>query len=427
MPVLAFVSNGFATRIKAASKQQRAREGDVASHAQEMLTSIGVIQTYGRGAYERERFSRYSDKAMQSALRAARLESGFGFVVTVMQALCIVGVVWLGVWLVDRGNSTVGDVILYILLITNMFKPTKRIIKEWNTIGKIFASVERIEELLDREPTVRDEPGAVEAPPLAGRIEFRDVSFAYQLEPGPDGQGPRLALDGLSFMVQPGQTVALVGHSGQASPPSPSSCHGCTTPTPARSCSTGTTCASSPCCRCAARSAWCSRRPSCSPARWPTTSPTAGLEASREEIVEAARKANAHEFIQRLPDGYDTELNEQSANLSGGQRQRLAIARSFIRETPILILDEPTTGLDAESTQLVLDALHKLVEGKTAIVISHDLNLIRKADQILVMSAGQVVQHGTHAELIEEKGLYATLHNRQFGSSAEPGPGSGLA
>jgi ABC-type multidrug transport system fused ATPase/permease subunit len=156
VPILALVSSGFTARIKAAAKQQRAREGEMASHAQEMLTSIGVIQTYGRGPYERERFSRLSDRARQSALRAAGLESWFGWVVTVTQALCIVGVVWLGVWLINRNSSTVGDIVLYILLITNMFKPTKRIIKEWNTVAKVFASVERIEELLDREPTVRD-------------------------------------------------------------------------------------------------------------------------------------------------------------------------------------------------------------------------------------------------------------------------------
>jgi ABC-type multidrug transport system fused ATPase/permease subunit len=415
VPVLALVSSGFTGRIKAAAKQQRAREGDLASHAQEMLTLIGVIQTFGRGSYERQRFAHLSDRAMQSALRAARLEAAFGWVVSVAQALCIVGVVWTGIWLVDRNAATVGDVILYILLITNMFKPTKRIIKEWNTIGKVFASVERVEELLDREPTVRDEPDAVEAPPLRGHIEFRDVSFAYQLEPGPDGQGPSLALEDLSFTVQPGQTVALVGHSGAGKSTIAQLLPRLYDPHAGQVLLDGYD---------ARDFTLASLRAQVTMVLQETVLFTGTVaeniaygrpDATHEEIVEAARRANAEEFIQRLPDGYETELTERGANLSGGQRQRLSIARSFIRETPILILDEPTTGMDAESTQLVLDALHKLVEGKTAIIISHDLNLIRSADSILVMSAGQVVQQGTHAELIEREGLYASLHAKQFG------------
>jgi ABC-type multidrug transport system fused ATPase/permease subunit len=426
VPLLAFVSNGFASRIKSAAKQQRAREGELASHAQEMLTSIGVIQTYGRGAYERKRFEGHSNRAMQAALRAARLEAGFGWVITVMQALCIAGVVWLGIWLVDRNASTIGDVILYIILIQNMFKPTKRIIKEWNTIGKIYASVERIDELLDREPTVRDEPDAVEAPPLRGLVEFRDVSFAYQLEPAGDGDGqrPRLALDQLSFVAEPGQTIALVGHSGAGKSTIAQLLPRLYDPHDGQVLIDGHD---------VREFTLTSLRGQISMVLQETVLFTGTVadniaygrpDASREEIEEAAHKANAHEFIMRLPDGYETELAERGGNLSGGQRQRLAIARSFIRETPILILDEPTTGLDAESTQLVLDALDILMLGKTTIVISHDLNLIRSADCILVMSAGDIVQRGTHAELIEQEGLYATLHARQFGEAAPPVPAS---
>ncbi|HKE99748.1 MAG TPA: ABC transporter transmembrane domain-containing protein [Actinomycetes bacterium] len=424
IPLLALVSNGFTARIKAAAKQQRAREGDLASHAQEMLTSIGVIQTYGRGAYERERFSRHSNRAMQAALRAARLEAGFSWVISVLQAVCIAGVVWLGVWLVDRNASTTGDVILYILLITNMFKPTRRIIKEWNTIAKVYASVERVNDLLDREPTVRDEPGAVDTPPLRGDIEFRDVSFAYQMEPSPDGEGPpaptRLALDHLSFHAEPGQTVALVGHSGAGKSTIAQLLPRLYDPHDGQVLLDGHD---------VREFTLASLRGQISMVLQETILFSGTIadniaygrpDATREEVVEAARKANAHEFIQGLPDGYDTELGERGGGLSGGQRQRIAIARSFIRETSILILDEPTTGLDAESTQLVVDALEILVLDKTTIVISHDLNLIRSADVILVMSAGQIVQRGTHDELIAQDGLYASLYTMQFGEAALP-------
>ena len=148
-----------------------------------------------------------------------------------------------------------------------------------------------------------------------------------------------------------------------------------------------------------------------------------GMEkATREEIIAAAIQANAHEFIERLPDGYDTVLGERASNLSGGQRQRLAIARAFIRNTPILILDEPTTGLDAESTELVLLALRTLMRGKATVIISHDLNLIRHADKIVAIKQGEVIQQGNHKELLKAGGLYADLYHKQFNEAvAEQG------
>ena len=175
IPVLAVVSNFFSKRIKAAAKRQRAREGDLASATQEMLTSIRVVQTFGRGGHDEERFVEHSGSAMAAALEAARLEAVFSWVVSVLEAASIAVVIWIGLWLVDSGTITVGMLVLLTILIGQMFKPTRKIIKEWNTIAKVFASVERIADLLDRPVTVRDLPGAVPAPALTGRVELRNV------------------------------------------------------------------------------------------------------------------------------------------------------------------------------------------------------------------------------------------------------------
>src|SRR5262245_13438197 len=217
VPTVGLISNYFAQRIKSASKKQRAREGDLASAAQEMLTSIRVIQTYGSGGNELKSFAEQNQKTMDVALEAARIQALFSWVVKVLEALSTIGIIWLGVWLINRQTLTIGTLVLFVILIDQMFKPTKKIIKQWNTFGKMYASAERISELLDRRPAVENLPGAVEAPEVTGTVEYRHVSFAYQVDPE-DGQTGvpqmRLALHNLSLTIAPGETVALVGGSG---------------------------------------------------------------------------------------------------------------------------------------------------------------------------------------------------------------------
>ncbi|MGZ4718940.1 ABC transporter transmembrane domain-containing protein [Oryzihumus sp.] len=419
VPVLALMSNAFARRIKEASKEQRAREGDLASTAQEMLSSISVVQTYGRGDVEERKFASESSSAMAAILRTARLEALFSFTVSMLEAVVIAAVVLIGSRLVGAHVIDAGLLVAFILLIQGMFKPTRRIIKEWNTVGKIYASVERISELLERKPAVVDTPDAVEAPPLHGHIEFRDVSFAYQPIGDQDGDDAplRTALDQVSFTIEPGEVVALVGHSGAGKStiaqllPRLYDPHAGAVLFDGHDIRAFTI---------------ASLRAQISMVLQETVLFTGTVAdniaygrpgASREEVVAAAKLANAHDFVTAMPQGYDTALGERAATLSGGQRQRLAIARAFIRDTPVLVLDEPTTGLDAESTHLVGQALAGLVRGRSTVIVSHDLNLIRDVDRILVISAGRVLEEGTPADLLERGGLYADLYVRQFGQA----------
>jgi ABC-type multidrug transport system fused ATPase/permease subunit len=424
VPVMSVVSQYFAKRIKTASKEMRAREGEVATTAQEMLTTISVVQTYGRAAHEQEKFDRESRGAMASILRTARLEALFGLSVSVVEATIIATLVVLGSRLVEGGTLRAGDLVAFILLIQNMFKPTRRIIKQWNRVAKVYASVERIDELLGREPDVQDAPDAVPAPRLSGAVEFRDVSFAYQQPPGADGDSagedgaaPRLTLQSVSFTIDPGEVVALLGHSGAGKSTVAQLLPRLYDPQAGAVLVDGYDIRAFTIDSLRAQISMVLQETILLRGTVAENIAYGREGATFDDVVTAAHRAHAHDFIMALPQGYDTALGERAATLSGGQRQRLAIARAFIRDTPILVLDEPTTGLDAQASASVADALAELVQGRSAVIVSHDLNLIRRVDRILVLSGGRILEEGTPADLLERGGLYADLYASQFGEA----------
>jgi len=430
VPLLALVSSYFARRIKAATREQRAREGDLASTAQEMLTTISVVQTYGRAGHEQRKFARESRAAMDALLRSSRLEATFGFTVSVLEAVVIAVVVLVGARLVSSETINAGLLVSFILLIQAMFKPTRRIIKQWNTVGKIHASVERIGELLDREPAVQDAEGAREAPMLSGSVEFRDVSFAYQpqVAQDSDGEPSRLTLRSVSFLLEPGEVVALVGHSGAGKSTIAQLLPRLYDPQVGAVLLDGYDIRSFTIESLRAQISMVLQETILFRGTVAENIAYGREGSTQREVASAAKKAQAHDFITALPEGYDTVLGERAATLSGGQRQRLAIARAFIRDTPILVLDEPTTGLDAQSSAAVVDALETLLEGRSAVIVSHDLNLIRGVDRILVLSGGRILEEGTPADLLARGGLYADLYASQFGKAmAEVAPAAPVA
>ena len=409
IPALALVSDHFSRRIKAVSVRQRAREGELASTTQEMLSSIRLVQSYGRGQVDLQRFSEQTDQSMRAAVGVATVQAQFSFIIALLEALAISAIVWIGVLLVDGAAISVGTLVFFILVAQNMFKPARKIVSEWYKVGKVLASVDRIVDLLERVPAVEDSPDAAPAPALTGRVAFQAVTFAYHAEPG--DEAPPVLRD-VTVEIRPGEIVAIVGRSGAGKSTMAQLIPRLYDP------DSGVVLVDGVDLR---RYTLASLRSQVSLVLQDTVLLSGTLAenigygvdgAARERIEEAARRANAHDFIEALPDGYDTELGERGANLSGGQRQRIAIARAFVRRAPILVLDEPTTGLDVHSTRLVVGALRTLMRGTTTIIISHDPALVRCADRVLLLEDGAIAEDGTHAQLMTAGGRYADLARR---------------
>jgi subfamily B ATP-binding cassette protein MsbA len=405
-PALFFVVYHYTHRIKNASRAMRRQEGEVVSVLEEVLSSIRVVKAFAREDYEQKRFERESRESVEKALEARNFKAKLPPLVEIIVAAGTCLVLWYGARLVVAGSLTSGELLVFLLYLGNMYKPMRELSKMTDTISKADVGWERIREVLENEKQVRDLPGAKPAPRFKGRIEFDHVRFAY------NGNGP--VLEDLSLQIEPGKMVALVGPTGAGKTTIVSLLPRFYETSSGQIRIDGTD---------IRRYRQKSLREQISFVLQETLLFRATVaqniaygnpQASHQEIVRAARLANADEFIDRMPDGYETMIGERGVTLSGGQRQRITIARAIIRDSPILILDEPSAGLDAESEKLVFDALENLMQGKTSIVIAHRLATVRRADLIFVIDQGRVVEQGTHEELLTNSGLYSRLYELQF-------------
>jgi subfamily B ATP-binding cassette protein MsbA len=292
-----------------------------------------------------------------------------------------------------------------------MYKPMRELSKMTDTISKAQIGWERIREVLENEMQVRDLPKAKRAPRFKGKIEFDHVDFSY------DANQP--VIGDLSFTIKPGQLAALVGPTGAGKTTIVSLLPRFYDLTAGQIRIDGTDIRQFKSRSLRQRISFVLQETLLFRATVAQNIAYGKPEATHAEIVRAAKLANAAEFIAKMPDGYDTMIGERGVTLSGGQRQRITIARAIIRDAPILILDEPSAGLDAESEKLVFDALGNLMEGRTSIVIAHRLATVRRADVIFVIDGGRLVEQGTHEELLENEGLYARLYELQFKDDEE--------
>jgi ATP-binding cassette subfamily B protein len=410
-PVLFLQVYTLTRRIKQATRAVRKKESEIVSVVAETLSSIRVVKAFAREDYEMKRLEKETLESIEMTMRARSIKARLAPIVDVIVAVGTCIVLWYGARLVLQGQLTAGALVVFLLYLGKMYKPMRDLSKMTDTISKAVIGAERIKELISLEDSVRDLPHARTAPRFKGRIEFDRVYFGYY-----DGQP---VLKDVSLRIEPGQYVALVGPTGAGK----SSIIGLI-PRFYDPFSGGLAIDGEDTRNFTLRSL----REQISFVLQETILFHAPIwqniaygkpEASRDEIIRAARLANAHEFIERMPEGYDTMVGERGVTLSGGQRQRIAIARAIIRNSPILILDEPTSGLDSSSEKLVLEALGRLTAGKTVIVITHHLGTIVKADVIFTLKDGRIVESGAHEQLLAQGGLYAHLYADQFRNGVE--------
>lgn len=408
VPSLYLISAHVSGKVEALTKTQRTMESEVASIVQESMTTMPVVQAYTEEKQEKKRFSKVSQESLIASLNKLKLARAFGRAVDIFVAIGTALVVWYGARQVLGGQVTPGDLIVFSAYLKDLYGPINKSSELIIGFVSSLVSGQRIAEILDTNITVEDRPDAIEAPAFKGSVAFSEVSFGYK--PGEP------VLQKLTFSVKPGQMVALVGSSGTGKSTVANLLLRFFDPIEGRILIDGHD---------IRRLKLKSLRRQISIVFQESllfrrtireNIAYGNPQADEEDIIAAAKSAQAHDFITKLPNGYETILDERGGNLSGGQRQRLALARAILKDASILILDEPVTGVDAFTEAQIHKTLDHFMQRKTTFMIAHRLSTIKKADLILVIEEGKVVEQGTHTQLVTNSNRYRELYNLQTSS-----------
>jgi subfamily B ATP-binding cassette protein MsbA len=398
--LLVFVFH-FKRALKEVTRSVRQRQSEIVAVVQEGLGSVRAVKAFGRQDLELARLEAASHAAVEASLKARRVKSLLSPVVSVVVALCTAIVLWKGTALIVAGTMTAGALTVYLAYLAQFFKPVKDLASMTSTIAQTTVALERIQAILAADDVVTEAPDAVDPGRATGAIRFENVAFAY-------GDEARVLHD-VSFEIAPGQVVGLVGPTGSGKSTVLSLIPRFYDASAGRVLIDGVDVTGYKLDALRAQVGFVLQETVLFRGSIRDNNAYGRPDASTDEIIEAARIANAHEFISRMPHGYDSLVGERGDTLSGGQRQRIGIARAVVRNSPIMILDEPTAALDPESEALVIEALRRLMQGRTVIMIAHRLSTIRDADKIIVLKDGVVVEQGSNDDLIAQGGLYASL------------------
>jgi ABC-type multidrug transport system fused ATPase/permease subunit len=408
--LLLFVSR-FKKAVKKATHEVRKQQSEIVAVVQQDLESIQSVKAFGRQDTEQKALAAVSKATVDAALKARSIKSLLSPVVTVTVAVCTAVVLWRGAYLILAEVMTVGALTVYLSYLSKFFKPVKDLATTTNAIAQAAVGVDRVRAILDTDTVIPEKSDAVEAPPVRGEIEFEHVAFAY------DVKDP--VLQDVSFTIKPGQLVGIVGPTGSGKSTVFSMIPRFYDPVRGTVKIDGRDVRDFKLESLRQQVGYVLQETVLFHGTIAENIAFGRPSATRQEIMEAAELANAHEFISKMAQGYDTMVGERGSTLSGGQRQRIGIARVMVRNNPILLLDEPTAALDSESEKLVIEALERLMKGRTVITIAHRLTTIRDADQIIVISGGIVAESGTHDELMAKNAIYAQLHRTQFDEAAQ--------
>ena len=406
-PPLALIVYRYKSRIKGASQRARRLEGLLAARAGEVLGAVRIVQAFTREDFEDERFSRQSTSTLAANLEATKLQAEFSPLVDVVAGTGTAVVLFVGTHRVLSGQLSLGLLLVFLSYLGSLYKPMRQLSKLAYTTSRGVASAERVSEILEAEIDVRDEPGAPAAPAFAGRVRFDHVSFGYvETEP---------VLHDIDLEVEPARVVAVVGPTGAGKSTLVGLIPRFFDPQDGRVLLDGLDVRGLQLASVRSQISIVPQEPILFEGTIFENIAYGKDDATEQEVAQAAEAALVDEFVQRLPDGYQTVVGERGGTLAGGERQRISIARALVRDAPILILDEPTSALDPRSELLLMQALRRLIAGRTTFVIAHRMSTVAGADEVLALDRGRLVERGTHEELLAvDGGLYRSFLDRQL-------------
>jgi ABC-type multidrug transport system fused ATPase/permease subunit len=405
-PFLLLMVSRFKKAVKKATREVRKQQSNIVAVVQQGLESMRVVKAFGRQDLEQEELSEVSKATVEAALKARKVKALLSPIVAITVSFCTAFVLWRSSSLIMKGTMTAGTLTVFLSYLTKFFKPVQDLATMTNSIAQTAVAVERVRAILEANDVIEERPDAREPAPLKGEIRFENVAFAYSKD------AP--VLTNVNFKIQAGQMVGVVGPTGGGKSTIVSLIPRFYDPSAGKVFVDGVDIRDYRINGLRNQIAYVLQETVLFHGTVAENIAYGRGSATRDEIVEAAKLANADEFIAKMPHGYDTMVGDRGDTLSGGQRQRIGIARALIRNNPILILDEPTAALDTESEQLVIEAMERLMKGRTVITIAHRLSTIRNSDKILVLKGGVVAEEGTHDELIAKGGVYAELYHIQF-------------
>jgi ATP-binding cassette subfamily B protein/subfamily B ATP-binding cassette protein MsbA len=405
VPFLYWSVGYYMKHIQQRLYEVRAMEGESLSIIHEAISMLRVIVAFGREDHEHRRFRTQGERTVDARVQVTVRQTLFSLAVNTITAVGTALVLGFGAYQVLEGRLSPGQLLVVLSYIALVYKPLETISTTVGSFQELFVSLKVAFDLLDTEPEIKDEPGALDLPRARGDVRFENVSFHYTGRVG--------TLQEVTFEARAGQVIAIVGPTGAGKSTLVSLIPRMYDARQGRILLDGTDVRRLTLRSLRSQVSIVLQEPLLFSGTIAENIRYGRLEASMDEVIEAARAANAHDFIVRLPGQYDTELGERGAKLSGGERQRIAVARAFLKDAPVLILDEPTSSIDSRTEAVILDALDRLMVGRTTFLIAHRLSTVRRADAILVIDQGRLVECGTHQELLRLGGLYRQLHDVQ--------------